>query len=152
MSLLLWSFALIAVAFALSPALRRWTFNHVVFPFGYFLYTSKFAGYTLHQARYMSSRESPAVPHTKVDSIKSYGEGDAAVKVVPVPLLEDNYSYLILHEKSKTAAVVDPADPFPITEGQLSARWRERFGTGSQCAGFLIQLVGDCAHMTPDAL
>ncbi|KAI8994541.1 hydroxyacylglutathione hydrolase [Pilobolus umbonatus] len=34
--------------------------------------------------------------------------------ITPVPCLEDNYAYLILDEKSKKAAAVDPAEPSNI--------------------------------------
>lgn len=108
--------ALLFVPFALSRSLRRRAFDHCLFPLGYFLYTSKFPGLTLHEARYMSSAKAPAVPHTKVDAVSKYGEGEAAVTVVPIPLLEDNYAFLILHPASLTAAVVDPADPHPVCE------------------------------------
>lgn len=33
------------------------------------------------------------------------------MKIVPVPVRQDNYAYLIIDPKSKTAAVVDPYDP-----------------------------------------
>lgn len=33
-----------------------------------------------------------------------------ALRVVTVPILEDNYSYLLIDESSKSAAAVDPAD------------------------------------------
>ncbi|OAV93915.1 hydroxyacylglutathione hydrolase [Puccinia triticina 1-1 BBBD Race 1] len=33
------------------------------------------------------------------------------MRIVPVPVREDNYSYLIIDEKTNTAAVVDPCEP-----------------------------------------
>ncbi|RNF20760.1 hydroxyacylglutathione hydrolase [Trypanosoma conorhini] len=41
----------------------------------------------------------------------SYKEGYRGVAVVPVPLLTDNYAYLLLSFATKQCAVVDPADP-----------------------------------------
>ncbi|CAM9301262.1 unnamed protein product [Choristocarpus tenellus] len=33
------------------------------------------------------------------------------MKVVPVPILDDNYAYLLIDERDSTTAVVDPAEP-----------------------------------------
>lgn len=33
------------------------------------------------------------------------------VKIIPIPVLSDNYSYLIIDTSSNIAVVVDPADP-----------------------------------------
>lgn len=33
------------------------------------------------------------------------------VKIIPIPVLSDNYSYLIVDTSSNVAVVVDPADP-----------------------------------------
>ena len=38
------------------------------------------------------------------------------MRVVPVPVLDDNYSYLVIDEKSKKAAAVDPAQPEKVLE------------------------------------
>lgn len=64
----------------------------------------------------MSSASKPKTPHTKVDRPTTDGEGDDEVTVVPVPLLDDNYSYVLLHKASRTAALVDPADPYPVVK------------------------------------
>lgn len=58
----------------------------------------------------MSSRSGPAEPHTKVTA--PVVDGDVQVELIP--LFGDNYSYLLLHAATKTAALVDPADPAPI--------------------------------------
>ncbi|KAF0455588.1 Hydroxyacylglutathione hydrolase [Gigaspora margarita] len=42
-----------------------------------------------------------------------------AMKVIPVPVLEDNYSYVVIDESTKEAAVVDPVEPekvLPVVE------------------------------------
>ncbi|XP_073017506.1 hydroxyacylglutathione hydrolase cytoplasmic [Primulina eburnea] len=36
------------------------------------------------------------------------------MKILPIPCLEDNYSYLIIEENTKQAAVVDPVEPHKI--------------------------------------
>jgi hypothetical protein len=114
MSFLLWLTGLSVLALAVSPALRRALFQRVLFPAGYFLYTQQIPGYTLHQARFMSSPTKVKVPHTKIDKVTEDGEGALAIQVVPIPVLDDNYAYLVLHPASRTAALVDPADPYPI--------------------------------------
>lgn len=38
----------------------------------------------------------------------------STVSVIPLPILEDNYSYLVMDTKNKLAVVVDPADPQAI--------------------------------------
>lgn len=103
------------VAVAAVPSLRRFVFNRVLFPIGYSLYTGG-AGLLLHQRRYMSSATKKYTPHSIVsaDSLPTYGSGNKALRVVPIPLFDDNYSYLILHDASMTAALVDPADPLPV--------------------------------------
>lgn len=115
MGVLLWSLIVVAVALALSPALRKALVSKVLFPAGYALYTRQ-PGFLLHRHLAMSSAASPKVPHTKIDAeaITQDGAGEAAVRVVPIPVLEDNYAYLITHAASKTAVLVDPADPAPI--------------------------------------
>ncbi|KAI9481592.1 MAG: hydroxyacylglutathione hydrolase [Benjaminiella poitrasii] len=36
------------------------------------------------------------------------------MKIIPVPALEDNYSYILIDDKSKEAAVIDPVEPIKI--------------------------------------
>ena len=36
------------------------------------------------------------------------------MKVIVVPCLHDNYSYLIFDEQSREAAVVDPSEAWPV--------------------------------------
>ena len=36
------------------------------------------------------------------------------VKIVPIAVLDDNYSYLIIDTVTNAAAVVDPADPAAV--------------------------------------
>ncbi|CAB5396132.1 unnamed protein product [Rhizophagus irregularis] len=38
------------------------------------------------------------------------------MKVIPIPVLQDNYSYLVIDEKTNEAAVVDPAEPEKVLE------------------------------------
>ncbi|OZJ06729.1 hypothetical protein BZG36_00343 [Bifiguratus adelaidae] len=36
------------------------------------------------------------------------------MKVIPIPVLEDNFSYILIDEKTKEAAIIDPAEPIKI--------------------------------------
>ena len=38
----------------------------------------------------------------------------AGVKIVPIAVLDDNYSYLVIDTVTNVAAVVDPADPAAV--------------------------------------
>jgi len=102
---------LAGLAVCAIPAVRRRVINTCLFPVGYSLYTSRTFGYTLHRAVFMSSSsKESSPPHSKVDAPVVDGE----VSVELLPLFGDNYSYLLLHEGSKTMAIVDPADPAPV--------------------------------------
>ncbi|KAM5127329.1 putative hydrolase PNKD, partial [Mantella aurantiaca] len=39
---------------------------------------------------------------------------DAGVKVIPIPVLSDNYSYLVIDTASSQAVAVDPSDPVAV--------------------------------------
>ena len=52
------------------------------------------------------------------------------VKVVPIAVLDDNYSYLIIDTVTNAAAVVDPADPAAVKvdskfEWSSRANWQK---------------------------
>lgn len=36
------------------------------------------------------------------------------IKIIPLPILSDNYSYVIIDTASDLAVVVDPADPLSV--------------------------------------
>lgn len=36
------------------------------------------------------------------------------MKIIPIPALEDNYSYILIDEKTKEAAVIDPVEPIKV--------------------------------------
>ncbi|KAI3961139.1 hypothetical protein MKX01_035725 [Papaver californicum] len=55
------------------------------------------------------------------------------MKIVEIPCLKDNYSYLIIDETSKEAAVVDPVEPDEIVDF-------------SQQQGFLLKMVLTMHH------
>ena len=39
------------------------------------------------------------------------------MKIVPIPVLSNNYSYLVIDTDSGRAAVVDPSDPLAVQVG-----------------------------------
>lgn len=41
----------------------------------------------------------------------------SGVKIVPIPVLSNNYSYLVIDTDSGRAAVVDPSDPLAVQVG-----------------------------------
>ena len=43
-----------------------------------------------------------------------------AMKIVPVPVRDDNYAYLIIDESNNTAAAVDPYDMSKVTQAANS--------------------------------
>ncbi len=46
-----------------------------------------------------------------------------AMKVVPVPVREDNYAYLLIDEESQTAAAVDPFDVAKVASAAETHSW-----------------------------
>ena len=42
------------------------------------------------------------------------------IKIIPISVLSDNYSYLIIDTESSVAVVVDPADPEAVQVGDFN--------------------------------
>jgi hypothetical protein len=97
-------------------SLGRRVFDNVLFPIGYGVYNSRLLGYNVIHRLQMSSAASPAAAHTHVTAADAttLGSGASSVSVRPIPILGDNYAYLLAHAASKTLALVDPASPEPI--------------------------------------
>uniref|UniRef100_A0A8C5N0W5 Ciliosis associated TTC17 interacting protein n=1 Tax=Leptobrachium leishanense TaxID=445787 RepID=A0A8C5N0W5_9ANUR len=55
----------------------------------------------------------PRAPAASWPALRSLSSG-SRVKVVPVPVLSDNYSYLIIDTASNLAVAVDPSDPIAV--------------------------------------
>ncbi|KAG2207580.1 hypothetical protein INT46_005100 [Mucor plumbeus] len=53
------------------------------------------------------------------------------MKIIPIPALEDNYSYILIDEKTKEAAVIDPVEPIKILNviSQTGAKLSSVFAT-----------------------
>jgi hypothetical protein len=58
------------------------------------------------------------------------------VKVLPIPVLSDNYSYLIIDTQAGLAVAVDPSDPRAVQ-------------VRGQGAGALGVTAGDCQLLLP---
>lgn len=90
-----------------------------MFPVLYRVYTSDTIGYRLRHK--LHKRDDP---HTTVanawrrltaarpDTVDH--DDPATVSILPVPVLSDNYAYLVICERSGNVAAVDPADPHRI--------------------------------------
>ncbi|KAJ9444933.1 Hydroxyacylglutathione hydrolase [Diplonema papillatum] len=75
----------------------------VFFPALYSLYVSELVGY-----HYLRNLMHPRRPDSH--SLVSLWKNDG-ICVYPVPILNDNYAYIVWCEHEKEAAVIDPADP-----------------------------------------
>ncbi|OCT61027.1 probable hydrolase PNKD [Xenopus laevis] len=79
------------------------------FRIAYSLYTKTRLGYLFYKRQLKKARERYPHGHSSTQAIVFSG-----VKVVPIPVLSDNYSYLIIDTTSSLAAVVDPSDPLAV--------------------------------------
>ncbi|RXM99296.1 putative hydrolase PNKD [Acipenser ruthenus] len=77
-----------------------------LFRIAYTLYTRTKLGYMFYKRQVRKARERFPSGHSTVQPTTINN-----VKIVPIPVLTDNYSYLIIDTTSNAAAVVDPADP-----------------------------------------
>uniref|UniRef100_A0A4X2K172 PNKD metallo-beta-lactamase domain containing n=1 Tax=Vombatus ursinus TaxID=29139 RepID=A0A4X2K172_VOMUR len=72
----------------------------------YNLYARTWLGYLLYRKQLQRARRRYPDGHSAVQPRVFNG-----VKVLPIPVLLDNYSYLIIDTQSKLAVAVDPSDP-----------------------------------------
>ncbi|XP_063072930.1 probable hydrolase PNKD [Engraulis encrasicolus] len=77
-----------------------------LFWLAYSLYTKTKLGYMFYKRQMRKAREQYPGGHSRTQPTIMNG-----VKIIPIPVLHDNYSYLIIDTSSKLAVVVDPADP-----------------------------------------
>ena len=52
----------------------------------------------------------PHCKYEKTDSVPEYFFMDNKYQVIPVPFLDDNFAYIVVHVESKQYVLVDPAD------------------------------------------
>lgn len=63
------------------------------------------------------------------------------IKIIPLPVLSDNYSYVIIDTASDLAVVVDPADPLPVQVRLGSTQTVGGHGFGRKCPCFLTVYI-----------
>ena len=88
----------------------RWPFRRCVerglFKIAYYLYVFTPAGQLLHNRALRKRRLEAKPPHSSVGSPHRLSTCD----VYTIPMLDDNYSYLIVDHDTRMAALVDPCD------------------------------------------
>uniref|UniRef100_A0A2K6DLV9 Probable thioesterase PNKD n=1 Tax=Macaca nemestrina TaxID=9545 RepID=A0A2K6DLV9_MACNE len=72
----------------------------------YSLYTRTWLGYLFYRQQLRRARNRYPKGHSKTQPRLFNG-----VKVLPIPVLSDNYSYLIIDTQAQLAVAVDPSDP-----------------------------------------
>uniref|UniRef100_A0A8B9DC83 PNKD metallo-beta-lactamase domain containing n=1 Tax=Anser cygnoides TaxID=8845 RepID=A0A8B9DC83_ANSCY len=105
-----------------APALPRWGGGREGSPWGltgcpppaprYSLYARTRLGFLFYKRQVKKARE--RFPH---GHSVSRPLGFRGVKIVPIPVLSNNYSYLVIDTGSSRAAVVDPSDPMAFAAG-----------------------------------
>ncbi|MBZ3880625.1 putative hydrolase PNKD [Sciurus carolinensis] len=75
-------------------------------PGRYSLYTRTWLGYLFYRQQLRRARNRYPKGHSKTQPRLFNG-----VKVLPIPVLSDNYSYLIIDTQARLAVAVDPSDP-----------------------------------------
>ncbi|XP_064370847.1 probable hydrolase PNKD isoform X3 [Dromaius novaehollandiae] len=108
-----------AVSLLLCPALRRLArraaaalmalAGPLLFRVGYSLYARTRLGYLFYKRQVKKARERYPHGHSVSQPV-----GFGAVKILPIPVLSNNYSYLVIDTGSGRAAVVDPSDPLAV--------------------------------------
>ncbi|XP_068263633.1 probable hydrolase PNKD isoform X1 [Nyctibius grandis] len=81
----------------------------LLFRVGYCLYARTRLGYLLYRWQVKAAREQYPHGHSAPQPCCFPG-----VKILPIPVLSDNYSYLVIDTDSGQAAVIDPSDPLAV--------------------------------------
>ncbi|XP_031714085.1 putative hydrolase PNKD [Anarrhichthys ocellatus] len=77
-----------------------------LFRIAYTLYTKTRLGYMYYKRQMRKAREHYPAGHSTALPVEMNG-----IKILPIPILSDNYSYLVIDTASSVAVVIDPADP-----------------------------------------
>ncbi|NXD06146.1 PNKD hydrolase, partial [Nothocercus nigrocapillus] len=75
----------------------------------YSLYSRTRLGYLFYKRQVKKARERYPHGHSVPQPM-----GFGAVKILPIPVLSNNYSYLVIDTSSRRAAVIDPSDPLAV--------------------------------------
>lgn len=82
-----------------------------LFKFRYFLYTKTRMGYFYHRREITKSTLEHPDGHSKCHPTDFVG-----LKIIPVPMLKDNYAYIIIETRSRKTVVIDPGDAHAVQE------------------------------------
>ncbi|XP_068102172.1 probable hydrolase PNKD [Hyperolius riggenbachi] len=105
----------IALLLLLPPSRRRGAATTMartekpIFRIAYSLYTRTRLGYLFYKRQLKKARDRFPHGHSATQAIVFSG-----VKVVPIPVLSDNYSYLVIDTTCSLAVAVDPSDPAAV--------------------------------------
>ncbi|KFV63415.1 putative hydrolase PNKD, partial [Dryobates pubescens] len=107
----------------------------------YSLYAHTRLGYLFYQRQVKKARERYPQGHSASQPCHFPG-----VKILPIPVLSSNYSYLVIDTGSGRAAVIDPSDPLAVQaaieeeEVILEAIFctHKHWGTLTGCADFRV--------------
>ncbi|KAM4608807.1 putative hydrolase PNKD [Polymixia lowei] len=77
-----------------------------LFRIAYTLYTKTRLGYMYYKRQVRKARQQHPGGHSRAQPVDLNG-----IKIIPISVLSDNYSYLVIDTASSAAVVVDPADP-----------------------------------------
>nr|XP_023695767.1 probable hydrolase PNKD [Paramormyrops kingsleyae] len=80
-----------------------------LFRIAYTLYTRTKLGYMFYKRQVRKAHERFPAGHSSAHPVEING-----IKIMPIPVLTDNYSYLVIDREANLAVVVDPADPQTI--------------------------------------
>ncbi|KAM6307212.1 putative thioesterase PNKD [Aegotheles albertisi] len=81
----------------------------LLFRLGYSLYARTRLGFLFYQRQVRKARERYPHGHSVPQPCCFPG-----VKILPIPVLSNNYSYLVIDTASRRAAVIDPSDPLAV--------------------------------------
>mmetsp|Transcript_9226 Transcript_9226/g.17268 ORF Transcript_9226/g.17268 Transcript_9226/m.17268 type:complete len:539 (-) Transcript_9226:406-2022(-) len=94
------------IGYCMPPAVLRAIFKGL-FKIGYTIYVFTPLGRVIHLNMVRSRRKAKTPPHTMHIPTSHLSSCD----VLPMPILQDNYAFIITDRSTKQVAVVDPADP-----------------------------------------
>ncbi|GAB1605613.1 hydroxyacylglutathione hydrolase, mitochondrial-like isoform X1 [Argonauta hians] len=83
--------------------------NSCMFKVGYFLYTKTRIGYFYHRREITRYAQEHPDGHSKCQATEFMG-----LMIIPVPMLKDNYAYIIIETRNRTTVVVDPGDAHAV--------------------------------------
>ncbi|KFQ26205.1 putative hydrolase PNKD, partial [Mesitornis unicolor] len=100
----------------------------------YSLYARTRLGYLFYQRQVKKARERYPHGHSAPQPLHFPG-----VKILPIPVLSNNYSYLVIDTGSGRAAVIDPSDPLAVEAAieEEGVMLEAIFCTHKHCSGDL---------------